>query len=99
MSRARVPALTALHHAIIGVLVGQRGSAGPAAEEEVMFLDGLQVHLAGCNRDEMLGLIRICREGGATRDCELSASITHIVVRCKHVLWYLVVTRLQFRKT
>ena len=63
-----------------------------------MFLDGLQVHLAGCNRDEMLGLIRICREGGATRDCELSASITHIVVRYTHVLCYLVVTRLQFRK-
>ena len=96
--RMRVPALRALHHAIVGVLVGQRGSAGLAPEEEVMFLDGLQVHLAGCNRDEMLGLIRICREGGATRDCELSASITHIVVRCTHVLCYLVVTCLQSRK-
>ena len=92
MSRVRVPALRVLHHAVVGVLVGQRGSAGLAPEEEVMFLDGLQVHLAGCNRDEMLGLIRICREGGATRDCELSASITHIVVRYMHVLCYLVVT-------
>ena len=49
-------------------------------DDEAMFLDGLHVHLAGCNRAEMLALMRICREGAATRDPELCSAVTHIVV-------------------
>lgn len=46
-----------------------------------MYLDGLQVHLAGCGREETLELIRICREGAATRHAKLSSTVTHILVR------------------
>ena len=45
-----------------------------------MFLDGLQVHLAGCGHEEMLELTRICRDGAATRHTELYSAVTHIVV-------------------
>ena len=46
-----------------------------------MYLDGLQVHLAGCGREEMLELIRICRDGAATRHAKLGSTVTHILAR------------------
>ena len=58
----------------------RRGLAALPSDEDVMFLDGLQVHLAGCGREEMLELIRVCRDGAATRHAELCSTVTHIVV-------------------
>ena len=61
--------------------VERRGLAALPRDEDVMYLDGLQVHLAGCGREETLELIRICRDGAATRHAKLSSTVTHILVR------------------
>lgn len=58
----------------------RRGLAALPSDEDVMYLDGLQVHLAGCGREETLELIRICRDGAATRHAKLCSTVTHILV-------------------
>ena len=45
-----------------------------------MFLDGARIHLACCAPKEQMELVRICREGAATRHVDLQAAVTHIVV-------------------
>ena len=45
-----------------------------------MFLDGARIHLACCAPKEQMELVRICREGAATRHVDLLAAVTHIVV-------------------
>lgn len=46
-----------------------------------MFLDGIRLHLCCCTPVEQLLLVRIAREGGATRYADLHPSVTHVVVR------------------
>lgn len=54
-------------------------SGGPA--EDDMYLDPARIYMTG-TRDakERMSLIRIIREGGATREAKLKDQITHIVV-------------------
>ena len=49
-------------------------------EAEGMFLDGARIHLACCAPREQMELVRICREGAATRHVDLLPAVTHIVV-------------------
>ena len=49
-------------------------------DEDSLFLSWLRVHLACCTKEEQLEMLRICREGAATRYPGLGEQITHIVV-------------------
>ena len=51
------------------------------SETNAMFLDGARIHLACCAPKEQMELVRICREGAATRHVDLLPAVTHIVVR------------------
>ena len=55
--------------------------AGPAWEEDTLFLSGALVHLACCSPQEQLEMVRILREGCCTRRPDLRNDVTHVVVR------------------
>ena len=63
-----------------GAEMERRGLTALPSDDDVMYLDGLQVHLAGCGHEETLELTRICRDGAATRHAKLCSTVTHIVV-------------------
>jgi hypothetical protein len=64
------------HSIFIWAGVGREDS-----DSDCMFLDPSRIHIA-CTRDgaERMSLIRIVREGGATREGLLKPQVTHIVV-------------------